>query len=215
MRQTLTAIHDQQSAWNGLGSALLSLYQQFDIATSVMGVVSITFYLACLSVLHITTPAMLSLEPFNQTIQTNVSTTLGLPAPDMYVISPYHAINSWIIAYHSLNDYISLGSQILPFMGRFSQISTIGLHGNTIYDILDNNHGIGNVTVNSTTFDVSCGILPNLHVTHVKDYSLWNITWELESDHLSFRASISGMFSTFLIIIDTWINWYVSTKQVH
>jgi len=45
--------------------------------------------------------------------------------------------------------------------GRLDQISTLGLHNATLYDVLQDNQGTGNVTVNAATMDVSCYLIPN------------------------------------------------------
>jgi len=42
--QTLTATHDESTAWVGLGSALLVLWRQTRIAASVMGTLSVAIY---------------------------------------------------------------------------------------------------------------------------------------------------------------------------
>ncbi|KAJ7908231.1 hypothetical protein B0H13DRAFT_669902 [Mycena leptocephala] len=76
--KTLTATHDNATAWVGLGSALVTMLDQIAVTSSVLGVLSIFGYLASLSLLHITTPALFSVEAFNITIPTTVSTQ-GFP----------------------------------------------------------------------------------------------------------------------------------------
>jgi maltodextrin utilization protein YvdJ len=76
--QTLTATHDNAAAWTGLGSAVSSIWNQRAIPASIMGVVSVFLYLANILVLHITTPALFSLDTFNASHQLIVQTE-GLP----------------------------------------------------------------------------------------------------------------------------------------
>lgn len=79
LQQTVTATHDKAHAWSGLGSALISLKNQFHIAASVWGTIAVAVYLSCITLLHVTTPAIFTLEVFNLYGGTRVATTLGLP----------------------------------------------------------------------------------------------------------------------------------------
>jgi hypothetical protein len=72
--QTLTSTHDNDIAWSGLGSALLSLLKQFKLPASLWGVSFATLYLIGIALLHISTPALLSLETFDYYTTSNVST---------------------------------------------------------------------------------------------------------------------------------------------
>jgi hypothetical protein len=76
--QTLTATHDNAAAWTGLGSAVSSIWNQRAIPASIMGVVSVFLYLGNILVLHITTPALFSLNTFNASHPPIVQTE-GLP----------------------------------------------------------------------------------------------------------------------------------------
>jgi hypothetical protein len=78
-RQTLTATHDESTAWVGLGSALLVLWKQTHIAASVVGTSLITIYLVGISVLHISTPSLFNLQVFDQPNSTMISTRIGMP----------------------------------------------------------------------------------------------------------------------------------------
>lgn len=65
MDQTLTATHDITAAWAGLGSAMVHTWRQKAVPASVIGVLSAFLYLGNILVLHITIPALLSLQSFN------------------------------------------------------------------------------------------------------------------------------------------------------
>lgn len=67
-RQTLTAIHDKSSAWLGLGSASVSLWQQLKLRAAALGVLGIATYLLGVFVLHITIPGLFHVVPFNATV---------------------------------------------------------------------------------------------------------------------------------------------------
>ncbi|KAJ7307651.1 hypothetical protein DFH08DRAFT_1051509 [Mycena albidolilacea] len=63
--QTLTATHNSTAAWSGIGSALVHVWQQKAVPASIFGVLSAFLYLGSVLVLHITAPALLSVQPFN------------------------------------------------------------------------------------------------------------------------------------------------------
>ena len=74
--RTLTAIHDKSNAWLGIGSAVVSGYHQLELM-STSGVACIGGYLAGVAVLHVSIPAMLHAENFNDTSTQVISTTLA------------------------------------------------------------------------------------------------------------------------------------------
>jgi hypothetical protein len=76
--QTVTATHDQVLSWAGIGSALSTLYSQLAIPATISGTLCVAGYLTAISLLHITTPALFSVQIFNNTILEDVE-TLGLP----------------------------------------------------------------------------------------------------------------------------------------
>ncbi|KAI6010594.1 hypothetical protein EDC04DRAFT_789942 [Pisolithus marmoratus] len=59
-KQTLTAIHDKASAWNGLGAGLNSLWDQSRVNGSTSGVFLVIVYLGGIFVLHITSGSLIS-----------------------------------------------------------------------------------------------------------------------------------------------------------
>jgi hypothetical protein len=77
--QALTATHDTAAAWVGIGSATVHAWNQKAITASTIGVLSAFLYLGNVSVLHITIPALFSLESFVSSRSVPV-VTHGLPA---------------------------------------------------------------------------------------------------------------------------------------
>lgn len=67
LRQTLSALHDKQSAWLGIGSSALVLWRQRKVNTALWSVVTVALYLGGIFTLHITTPGLFEVVPFNQT----------------------------------------------------------------------------------------------------------------------------------------------------
>ncbi|KAJ7221113.1 hypothetical protein C8J57DRAFT_1393394 [Mycena rebaudengoi] len=146
--QTLTETHDNAAAWAGIGSAIFQLWIQKAVPASIIGVFSTFLYLASILVLHITTPALFSLETVNVYRPVLDSLAFFLPQP-------------------------------LPLLPSVLQgsVPTLGLHNGTIYDVLIPNEGVGNVTVNGTGFNITCGYLLDVVLTPFENTTSWNATW--------------------------------------
>jgi len=84
--QPLTATHDSTTAWAGIGSATLQFWHQKAVRASTTGILSVLLYLGNICVMHITTPALFSLESFNAT-SLSVVRTEGLPAVQVLVLT--------------------------------------------------------------------------------------------------------------------------------
>ena len=103
---TLTAVHDNILAWAGLGSALATLFNQVSVPASVLGTLSIVVYLGCISALHVSIPAIISVDAFNATARVAISaSTSGMPEyANSSVIrclvkcSPRNAVLIWMLA---------------------------------------------------------------------------------------------------------------------
>ena len=66
-RQTLTAVHDKTSAWMGLASSLVGLFQQAKLPAAVWGVLFITAHLFDATVLHISVSGLFHVVAYNAT----------------------------------------------------------------------------------------------------------------------------------------------------
>lgn len=77
--QTITATHDNAAAWAGIGAAAFTVWCQKAVPASILGVLSTFLYLSGVLVLHITTPALFSLETVNAS-RPFVVPTQGLPS---------------------------------------------------------------------------------------------------------------------------------------
>ncbi|KAJ7353522.1 hypothetical protein DFH08DRAFT_987993 [Mycena albidolilacea] len=152
--QTLTATHAIAAAWTGIGSAILRLWYQRMVRTSAVGVLYAFIYLANIMTLHVTSPTMFSAEPFNTT-QTLVVEMQSLPAFDPDV-NPHvrHKIPE-CARQKKMTAYASGSLYSLPV--ALQSDTNLGLHGGTLYDVLDNNAGTGKVTVGATGFNITCG----------------------------------------------------------
>ncbi|KAJ7469232.1 hypothetical protein FB451DRAFT_1479164 [Mycena latifolia] len=174
MDSTLTAIHDTAAAWNGIGSAVLHLWHQMTVRASVLGVCSALLYLGNILVLHVTTPALFSLETFRSSRDIGVGTN-SLP---VYNWSADVSSDMAHITQYLKGSLLSLPSILSP------NSTSLGLHEGTLYDTLEPNSGTGNVSVNATGFNITCGYLTQMDAefSAVPPWLFWNVT--LDGDNL-------------------------------
>lgn len=69
----------------GLGSAISVIHGQIRLPAYVIGAISVTVYLGCVSILHITTASILHLETVTLPGQHTISTTSSVPIFPRYV----------------------------------------------------------------------------------------------------------------------------------
>ncbi|KAJ7488819.1 hypothetical protein FB451DRAFT_678936 [Mycena latifolia] len=154
-KQTLTSTHDNHLSWSGSGSALFTLYKQFRLPASVLGPFIIFCYLCTVSVLHVTTSALLTVESFNISVPSTVPTT-GFP--------------EWPGSDH--NETISFIDQMvvfLPWIGNLEESKTLGLFNGSLYEVLSTtNPEYGNTTVSAVGFNITCGYLSGVN-TEIQD----------------------------------------------
>ncbi|KAJ7763007.1 hypothetical protein B0H16DRAFT_1718840 [Mycena metata] len=152
--QTLTAMHDHAAAWTGIGSAVLHIWHQKTATASLTGTFAVFLYLGNVLVLHISTPALFSLQTFNFTRPLQVETN-GLPSYNIGTVN--FTSEEWVDTFGNMSSYAANSLYFLPSVLGSTQI--LGLNGSTLYDVLDLNSGSGNVTVHATGFNITCGYL--------------------------------------------------------
>ncbi|KAH7918552.1 hypothetical protein BV22DRAFT_1051657 [Leucogyrophana mollusca] len=145
-RQMVTTIHDVTGAWGGLGAALDGLWQQTKVVASPLGVLSVTAYLLNISVLHTTSSSIIQFQTFNNTVTASVPTAVGWPDSS--------------VDYNGF-DWATISS-LAPSIGNLSGLANAGLANGTVYDVLLDNSGIGNVTVNATSINADCALVAGL-----------------------------------------------------
>ncbi|KAJ7483773.1 hypothetical protein B0H11DRAFT_2279776 [Mycena galericulata] len=162
--KTLTAAHDTASAWAGIGSAVLSLLGQRSLRSSLVGVLSAVLYLGNIMVLHVTTPALFSVQTFNS--------TRSIPVQTQSLVD--YKTNDTLGSFLSdIGDYMVDTMPILPFLRN---LTILGLDGGSLYDVLPPNPGTGAVTVNATAFNITCGyIAPEDICPSVNGYDFENL----------------------------------------
>ncbi|KIP03450.1 hypothetical protein PHLGIDRAFT_238213 [Phlebiopsis gigantea 11061_1 CR5-6] len=135
--QTLTAIHDQSNAWQGLGSAIVAAYQQLKVPAATARVASILMYLIGVFALHVSIPSMLHAENFEDISPKTVSTTLA---------------NS---------SFQGIFPNMFEFLPVYGQFPTLGLLDNMVYDIIPSvASAVGTTAVNASIYSVECMAIP-------------------------------------------------------
>jgi len=82
-RHTATAIHDVDASWLGLGSAFMSIFNQFKLSTDVVGVVFALVYLTGMAVLQAALPSLASVVAYNYT-SASLFEMEGIPVYSIY-----------------------------------------------------------------------------------------------------------------------------------
>ncbi|KAJ7600235.1 hypothetical protein C8J56DRAFT_879960 [Mycena floridula] len=177
--ETITGIHDRQTAWSGLGSAINSCWNQMSISASVWGVGIITVYLALMAGLKITTPSLLTLASVPQNYAVMVDSKLNDPflletlqvSPPASVSGGSHTIRRDELDWDPDGPIGSSPSIVRLLQKLKSQDSGFGsgLQDNMMYNVLKNNSGVGTADVNSYMMNVSCGILPGEYTRNVTE----------------------------------------------
>ncbi|KAF8193156.1 hypothetical protein K438DRAFT_1829199 [Mycena galopus ATCC 62051] len=169
----LTAIHDKTLAWTGIGSAALALYKQVKLPASPLGTLSVCLYVATISVLHITNPALVSVESFSLSIPTTVETQ-GTP---QWSGTPN---NSTLLA-------LQMSGGFLPWIGTLDEAKKLGLSNASLYDVLEQAYpGSGHTEISAVGFNISCGYMPGVMVKEIpKTFAeqLYNISFPTASLH--------------------------------
>ncbi|KAJ7733529.1 hypothetical protein B0H16DRAFT_1468119 [Mycena metata] len=152
MDRTLTAMHDHAAAWTGIGSAMRHVWHQKTTAASLTGTFAVFLYLGNILILHISTPALFSLQTFNFTRPVQVETN-SLPSYNFGNTTDVTSSDAFVkMSFYAMGSLYSLPSIL-------GSTQNLGLNGSTLYDVLDPNSGSGNVTVNATGFNITCRYL--------------------------------------------------------
>ncbi|KAF8123880.1 hypothetical protein EV363DRAFT_1271852 [Boletus edulis] len=142
-QQKLTTIHDVHSAWNSIGAAIHTLWQQTKIMSSPSTILLVLAYLSCISGLHIISSSVIQFEAFNNTIVNVVPSTLAWP---------YSLVNLTSIDWASVSPLTALW----PLLS-----SAKGLNGSVLYDVPISNDPYVEAAVNTTSISADCGLLSN------------------------------------------------------
>ncbi|KAJ7698475.1 hypothetical protein B0H16DRAFT_1749695 [Mycena metata] len=160
MNQTLTATHDNAAAWAGIGSAISHLWHQKAVPASTFGVLCVFLYLGNILILHVTTPALFALEAFNS-FHSGLVETQGLPTFNDTRFNLSSPLTGELQGFWDrVNEYATPSLYFLPSV--VGSTTNLGLYNGTLYDVLNDNDGVGNVTVDATGFNITCGSLADV-----------------------------------------------------
>jgi hypothetical protein len=80
--------------------------------------------------------------------------------------------------------WLNGGVPMLPALNHLEQVSTLGFYNGVVYDVLSDNQGNGDVWVNATSFNVSCGQFPN---STAREFYNQTGTWSIDSSYESYQ----------------------------
>ncbi|KAJ7186538.1 hypothetical protein C8R46DRAFT_1206535 [Mycena filopes] len=129
--------------------------------------------------LQMTVPALFSVVTFNTSIIVPVGTQHHLPVFN-WSTDAVDDIDSVLDAY--------VGGAVYYLPSILGNTTSAGLHGGTLYDILDANEGVGDVQVNATGFNVTCGYPPYMKSSFrgaARDWLWWGIVVDRHSDFIT------------------------------
>ncbi|KAG9318060.1 hypothetical protein JVU11DRAFT_124 [Chiua virens] len=148
-RRKLTTVHDVSGAWNGIGAAILILWQQRKVPSSPWQVFAVVTYLTSILVLHIASSSIIQWQATDNNI------LVGVIPSDLAL--PSSSVNISQLGWSEI-------SPVACSTGQDSNLSTYGLSNSTVYDIpqVPENVALSETIVNATTFSTECGLVPNL-----------------------------------------------------
>jgi hypothetical protein len=150
----LTSTHDLAFAWSGLGSSMQATWGYTYLPRSMMwpGALGAFTYLSATALLHISAPALLSLQISNQTGSITLQ-TYGMPN---YTLASQLASGDPF-----LNTLNFLPGQLSPdtvtILQRLNDTTWPALSDAFFYYIPDPNDAVGAIQVPATYFNVTCG----------------------------------------------------------
>lgn len=157
--QTLTALADKTTAWQGLGSSMIVLWQNIKKPAALLSAMAIYGYFATLTALQTTTPILFTLSLDNITQESNMDFITGTPA----LFDTSRLPLNWIVVEDTISmDWTSTSSVLNVLSGANQSVSHPGLTGNRIYDTLITTSAVnGSAQVTYTDFHVNCGMVPD------------------------------------------------------
>ncbi|KAJ7917710.1 hypothetical protein B0H13DRAFT_1481338, partial [Mycena leptocephala] len=174
----LTQIHDIAYSWTGIGSALANLYSQLFLTVSLTGTLAVVGYLGGISILHVTTPSLLSVETFNRSMPSDVE-TFGFPqfnTSDNTYANPLDFEAEHKTSYALMQKT----SGFVPWIGNLDDSERLGLYNGTIYDVLQDVYPQGrSAQVSAVGYNITCGYLAGVN-THVEDkngLTTWTVSF--------------------------------------
>jgi hypothetical protein len=175
-RRKLTTVHDVSGAWTGIGAAILTLWRQRLVPSSILEVTAVVTYLISMLVLHISASSIMQWQAFSSTLVGVLPSDLALPGSAVNISQL-----GWV--------------EIFPIarsIGQDADVSMYGLSNSTIYDVPQDPISVAfsEASVNATTLNVQCGLVPNLTLSYQSSEEEYQISFSLKgTDNGSFLES--------------------------
>ncbi|KAF8440848.1 hypothetical protein L210DRAFT_2117352 [Boletus edulis BED1] len=150
-RRKLTTVHGVSGAWTGIGAAIYVLWQQRQVASSILEIIAVVTYLTSMLILHVGSSSIMQWQVFNSTLVDILISDLAFPGSAVNISQLRWGVIFPVIQPISLDP----------------GVSTYGLSNNVLYDMprVPMNVPFLEASVNATTLSVQCGLVPNLTVT--------------------------------------------------
>ncbi|KAJ7767682.1 hypothetical protein B0H16DRAFT_1882409 [Mycena metata] len=183
--QTLTATHDNISAWAGLGAAASTLYAQLAVPSSVLEVLKITGYLGCAAILHLTISNTISVETFTSAFPVAGSvSTFGIP----------EFRNSTTV--NSTHDFMTIfPPDFIQWREVLDASQMPGLQGGSLHEVLQfTTREAGAAPVSAVGFNIDCGYIPGVLAEVIPEQGLFQVQFNssqtLELDNGNFVSNL-------------------------
>jgi hypothetical protein len=169
-------VHDVSGAWTGIGAAILTLWRQRLVPSSILEVTAVVTYLISMLVLHISASSIMQWQAFSSTLVGVLPSDLALPGSAVNISQL-----GWV--------------EIFPIarsIGQDADVSMYGLSNSTIYDVPQDPISVAfsEASVNATTLNVQCGLVPNLTLSYQSSEEEYQISFSLKgTDNGSFLES--------------------------
>jgi hypothetical protein len=149
-KTSLTAVHDINDAWSGIGAATIGLSRQIHLPADYVAVSIAMLYLLGISILHITSPALLGLQTYSPSTPLDILTrgvTNYLNDTANFTMQPLALGQSASPGIYGADTAITL----------YRMNATLpGVNGPLFYDVPENNRATAALGVSSMLFKVTC-----------------------------------------------------------
>ena len=162
-RQKLTAVHDVSSAWNGIGSAIHTLWKQRYVSSSTGEIIAVVTYLSMMLVLHVTSSSIMQWKECN----------VDDGALQMYLAMPDNTVNISQLGWAEIFSIsLSMGDGVYPYAN--------GLSNSTLIDVVQDPSGLDytSSSINATTLSAQCGLVPNLTLSYQTSEGEYQINFQ-------------------------------------
>jgi hypothetical protein len=107
---------------------------------------------------------------------------------------------------------------VAPLMPTYitSSANIVGFQNGVLYDILDDNNGVGDVAVGAASFNITCGFLPNVNVTGDPSNQTWTIKLEVStmSPFYGIQFQITPTGKQVILLVKYYVNRFLAAPNI-